>query len=62
MVVKVARLPSRVGRFAQFLAEPSDEDSAYTALLRAESVGRPIDDPRWCRRRDEEASVQTKKH
>ena len=46
-VVRVAPALGRVGDFAAFLAEPVDEDAAFLALRRAESIGRPIGSPEW---------------
>ncbi len=46
-VVKVAPVLERVGNFAKFLNEPFDEDTAYAALRRAETIGRPIGDAVW---------------
>ncbi|MCP4384194.1 MAG: hypothetical protein GY798_22755 [Hyphomicrobiales bacterium] len=39
----------RVGDFAAFLAERFDENAAYAALRRAETIGRPVGDPGWLR-------------
>ncbi|MCP4383919.1 MAG: hypothetical protein GY798_21345, partial [Hyphomicrobiales bacterium] len=39
----------RVGDFAAFVAERFDEDAAYAALRRAETIGRPVGDPGWLR-------------
>jgi len=46
-VVRVAPVLERVGNFAGFLAEPFDENAAYAALRRAETIGRPIGDAAW---------------
>jgi putative transposase len=46
-VVRVAPALERVGDFAAFLAGEIDEDAAYLALRRAESIGRPIGDAGW---------------
>ncbi len=46
-IVRVAPVLERVGDFARFLDEPTDEDAAYAALRRAETIGRPIGDPAW---------------
>ena len=46
-VVKVAPMLKRVGNFAEFLDAPFDEDTAYAALRRAETIGRPIGKPQW---------------
>ena len=46
-VVTVAPVLERVGDFARFLADSLDEDAAYAALRRAETIGRPIGDPDW---------------
>jgi len=46
-VVTVAPVLDRVGDFARFLAEPFDEDGAYAALRRAETIGRPVGEPAW---------------
>ena len=46
-VVKVAPVLERIDNFAEFLREPFDEDTAYAALRRAETIGRPIGDPEW---------------
>ncbi len=46
-VVRVAPVLERVGDFARFLEEPTDEDTTYAALRRAETIGRPIGDPDW---------------
>ena len=45
--MRVAPALERVGDFAAFLAEPVDEDAAFLALRRAESIGRPIGSPEW---------------
>ncbi len=46
-VVKVAPVLQRVGDFARFLDEPFDERTAYGALRRGETVGRPVGSPAW---------------
>ena len=46
-VVRVAAVLDRVGDFTAFLGEPFDEASAYAALRRAESIGRPIGSAEW---------------
>ncbi len=46
-VVKVQPVLERVGDFGEFLDQPFDEDNAYAALRRAETIGRPIGDPHW---------------
>jgi putative transposase len=46
-VVRVAPALDRVGDFAAFLAEEVDENAAYAALRRAESIGRPVGAPAW---------------
>ena len=46
-IVQVAPVLERVGEFARFLDEPVDEDAAYSALRRAETIGRPIGDQDW---------------
>jgi len=46
-VVRVAPVLERVGNFAAFLAEDFDQDEAWLALRRAESIGRPIGDATW---------------
>jgi len=46
-VVRVAPALERVGNFAAFLAEDFDQDEAWLALRRAESIGRPIGDATW---------------
>jgi len=46
-VVRVAPALDRVGNFAAFLAEDFDQDEAWLALHRAESIGRPIGDAAW---------------
>lgn len=43
----LAPLLEREGTFARFLDEALGEDSAYAALRRAETIGRPIGDPTW---------------
>ncbi len=48
-VVKVQPVLDRVGDFAAFVAERFDEDAAYAALRRAETIGRPVGDPGWLR-------------
>jgi hypothetical protein len=53
-VVKVAPLLERTGDFAAFLAEPFDEDAAYAALRRAETIGRPLGDEGWIKRLERE--------
>jgi putative transposase len=53
-VVKVAPLLERAGDFAAFLAEPFDEDAAYAALRRAETIGRPLGDEGWITRLERE--------
>lgn len=46
-VVNVAPVLERVGDFRKFLAEDFDEDAAYAALRRAETIGRPIGGADW---------------
>ena len=46
-MVRVAPVLDRVGDFARFLDQPIDEDTAYAALRRAETIGRPIGNPDW---------------
>jgi putative transposase len=46
-VVNVAPLLARIDDFAAFLSEPFDEDAAYLALRRAETIGRPLGDADW---------------
>ena len=46
-VVRVAPVLERVGNFASFLAQRFDEDAAYAALRRAETIGRPVGDADW---------------
>jgi len=46
-VVRVAPALERVGNFAAFLAEGIDQDEAWLALRRAESIGRPNGDAAW---------------
>jgi len=46
-LVRVAPALERVGDFASFLAQEVDEDAAWLALRRAESIGRPIGDAAW---------------
>ena len=46
-VVKVKPALDRVGDFAAFLAEEVDEDAAYAALRRAETIGRPVGSAEW---------------
>lgn len=46
-VVEVTPLLARIEDFAAFLAEPFDEDSAYLALRRAETIGRPLGGKDW---------------
>ena len=46
-VVTVAPALERVGDFAAFLSEEVDEQAAYSALRKAESIGRPIGSPDW---------------
>jgi putative transposase len=41
------RIGERVGDFRSFLGEEFDEASSYTALRRAESVGRPVGSKDW---------------
>ena len=53
-VVKVAPVLARVGDFAPFLDEPFDEDSAYAALRRAETIGRPVGDADWLKALEEQ--------
>jgi putative transposase len=47
LVVKVAPVPERAGNFAKFLDTPFYADTAYGALRRAETIGRPIGDADW---------------
>ncbi len=47
MLVKVAPALERVGDFAAFLDDEIDEASAYAALRRAETIGRPVGDADW---------------
>lgn len=46
-VVTVAPALQRVGDFAAFLGEPFDEALTYTALRKAERIGRPIGEREW---------------
>jgi len=46
-VVKVAPVLERTGDFALFLAVPFEEDAAYAALRRAETIGRPLGSDHW---------------
>jgi putative transposase len=46
-VVTVAPVLERVGRFADFLAAPFDEEAAFTPIRRAETTGRPIGTAEW---------------
>lgn len=46
-VVTVAPALERVGGFGAFLGEAFDEDAAYAALRKAETLGRPIGSPQW---------------
>jgi len=46
-VVTVAPALERVGNFAAFLGQPFDEALSYSALRKAESVGRPVGSPAW---------------
>jgi putative transposase len=46
-VVRVAPALERVGDFAAFLGEEFDEAMTYTALRKAESVGRPVGSKEW---------------
>jgi len=46
-VVRVKPALDRVGEFAASLAEDVDEDAAWLALRRAESIGRPIGSADW---------------
>ena len=45
--VRVEPALERTGDFAAFLGASFDEDEAYAALRKAESVGRPIGSPDW---------------
>jgi putative transposase len=46
-VVRVAPALERVGDFRAFLGEDFDEPSIYSALRRAETIGRPVGSPDW---------------
>jgi putative transposase len=46
-VVMVAPVLERVGDFASFLGERFDDDAAYLALRRAETIGRPVGAADW---------------
>jgi putative transposase len=46
-VVKVAPLLDRIGDFAAFLDEEFDEAFTYSALRKAESIGRPVGSKEW---------------
>lgn len=46
-VVKVAPVLERTGDFSRFLREPIDEDLAFAALRRTETIGRPIGGKDW---------------
>ncbi len=46
-VVKVAPVLERIGDFARFVDDPFDEDTAYGALRRGETIGRPVGNPAW---------------
>lgn len=48
-LVRVAPALERVGDFAAFLAAGVDEGEAFSALRRAESIGRPIGSEAWLR-------------
>ena len=46
-LVRIKPALERVGDFAAFLSEDFDEALSYTALRKAESVGRPIGSAEW---------------
>ncbi|WP_258571218.1 transposase [Flavimaribacter sediminis] len=46
-VVRVAPVLERTGDFSEFLGERFDETSAFAALRRAETIGRPIGNADW---------------
>ncbi len=43
----------RVGNFAAFLGEDFDEPTTYTALRKAETIGRPVGSTDWLARMEE---------
>ena len=49
-VVTTAPVLARVGPFADFLAAAFDEASAFTALRRSETTGRPVGSDEWIKR------------
>jgi putative transposase len=53
-VVKVAPPLDRIDDFAAFLGEPFDEDATYSALRRAETIGRPLGAEDWIERLERE--------
>jgi putative transposase len=54
VVVRVRPVLDRVGDFAKFLAEDIDEDAAFAALRKAETIGRPIGAPEWIAKLEEQ--------
>ena len=53
-VVTVAPVLERLGPFAAFLDEASDDEAAYGPLWRAEKTGRPIGGEAWIRRLEQD--------
>ncbi len=53
-VVKVAPVLSRIEDFRAFLAQPFDEEVAYAALRRSETIGRPLGSDGWIERLERE--------
>ena len=62
-VVKVAPLLGQIDDFAAFLSETFDEDAAYAALRRSETIGRPIGSADWIERleRDHDRTLAPRK-
>jgi putative transposase len=46
-VVKVAPVLSRIENLTEFLGQPFDEEAAYAALRRSETIGRPLGAENW---------------
>lgn len=49
-VVTVKPVLERVDKFGQFLRARGDDDIDYAPLRRAETIGRPVGDPKWLKK------------
>ena len=53
-VVKIGPVLERIEDFAAFLGRPFDEEAAYAALRRSETIGRPLGSDDWIERLERE--------